>query len=113
MPRAKTKGCQFCNNYDNSVLTGLIALEVRMHAGSGHRVTVGLLLHARTCKGRSQISRTAEPTAIKCGTMMGTGGVQKSVGPYTLHVRTCRMTILYLKNDWTDCDQIWYTDRDQ
>ena len=30
-----------------------------------------------------------------------------------LHVRTCRVTVPDLKNGWTDCAQIWYTDRDQ
>ena len=47
--------------------------------------TVGVLLHVRTCKGRSQISRTAEPIASQFGTAMGTGsygGAQKSVGTY-------------------------------
>ena len=37
---------------------------------------------------------------------------KSQLGP-TLHVRTCRMTVLDLKNGWTDCAQIWYTDRDQ
>ena len=33
-PRKKTKGCQFCNNYENSVITGPIALKLRMHVGT-------------------------------------------------------------------------------
>ena len=32
--RAKTQGCQFCNNYDNSVIAGPIMLKVRMCAGT-------------------------------------------------------------------------------
>ena len=39
----------------------------------------------RTCKGRSQISRTAEPIALKFGTAMG-----GSESEPTLHVRTTR-----------------------
>ena len=31
----------------------------------------------------------------------------------TLYVRTCRVTVLDLKNGWTDCAQFWYSDRDQ
>ena len=34
--------------------------------------TVGVLLHVRTCRGRFQISRTAEPIVLKFGTWLGT-----------------------------------------
>ena len=34
MPCAKMKGCQFDNNYDNSVITGPIALKPCMHVGT-------------------------------------------------------------------------------
>ena len=37
---------------------------------------------------------------------------KSKLGP-TLHVRTCRVTVLDLKNGWTDCAQIWYTVRDR
>ena len=37
---------------------------------------------------------------------------KSKLGP-TLHVRTCRVTVPYLKNGWTDCAQIWYTIRDR
>ena len=30
----KTNGCQLDNNYDNSVITGPIALKFRMHVGT-------------------------------------------------------------------------------
>ena len=78
--RTKRKGCQFCNNYDNLVITGPIALKFRMQVGTHQAmhfhvsvVTVGVLLHVRTCMGCSQISRTAEPIALKFGTVMETG----------------------------------------
>ena len=34
------------------------------------------------------------------------------LGP-NLHMRTCRVTVPDLKSGWTDCAQLWYTDRDQ
>ena len=34
------------------------------------------------------------------------------LGP-TLHLRTYRVTVPDLKNGWTDCVQVWYTDRDR
>ena len=76
--RAKMKGRQFSNNYDNSVITGPITLKLRMQEGIHlamyfHASQLGMLLHVRTCKGRSQITRTAEPIALKFGTAMGTG----------------------------------------
>ena len=48
---AKMKGCQFGDNYHNSVFTGPITLKLRMHVGFRHAcVTVGVLLHVRRCK---------------------------------------------------------------
>ena len=52
--RAKRKGCQLCNNYNNSVITRPIALKLRMHVGTHPAmypcVTVVVRLHVCTCK---------------------------------------------------------------
>ena len=55
-PLAQTKRCQLCNNYDNSVIAGPIALKLRMHVGTPPdnvipRVTVEALLDVRAFKG--------------------------------------------------------------
>ena len=87
MHTCKTKRCQFGKIYNNSVIAGPIALKLHVRLVTQLvmylQVTVAVLLHVRTCKARSQISRTVEPIALKFGTVIGTdwyGGVQKSVG---------------------------------
>ena len=76
VPRAKRMGV----NYVTIAISWLITLKLRMHEG----IHLAMYLHAsqlgcyrtcapRTCKGRSQISRTAETIAVKFGTAMGTG----------------------------------------
>ena len=74
---SKTKGCQLCNDYDNSVIIWLIALKLCMHVGISCNifscVKVEMLLHLRTCKSCSQISGTAELITLKFRTLMGTG----------------------------------------
>ena len=68
-----------------------------------------------TCKGRSQISRMAEPIALEFGTAMGPVSrvACKSQLGSTLHARTCIVTVPDLKNGWADCVRIWSTDRDR
>ena len=79
VPRAKMKGCQFPNNHDNSVImywTDCAETSYARRHLLGNVfpcVTVWVLLHVRTCKGRSQILRTAEPIALKFGAAFETG----------------------------------------
>ena len=70
----KNEGVLVFYDDDNSIITGLIALKLRMHEGI-HLATyfyVSQLGCYCTC-ARSQISRTGEPIALKFGTAMGTG----------------------------------------
>ena len=72
----KNEGMLVFNNYDNSIITGPIALKLRMHevihlAKYFYVSQLGCYC-AHTCKGRSQIARTAELIALKFGTAMGT-----------------------------------------
>ena len=54
--------------------TGQDSLQSDKLVERSESVTVRMPLHVRTCKGRSQISRTAEPIVLKVGTvMMGNG----------------------------------------
>ena len=72
------KGCQYRNNYNNSAITGPIALKLCMHVGTHrtmylyvHMCPSWVLLHVYTWKDRSQ--RTTEPFPFKFGAGMGTG----------------------------------------
>ena len=78
--RAKTKECQFGNNYNKSVITYWADYSETFHAYShppGNSVTcvtVGMLLRACTCKKTVvPVSRTAEPIALKLDIFMKTG----------------------------------------
>ena len=79
-----------------------------------------MLLHVRSCKGRSLISRTAEAIALKFEIwysdedrlVLSRVACKSQLEP-TLHVCTCTETVPDLKNGWTDCIQIWYTARDR
>ena len=53
----KTKRFQFCNNYDNSIITSYLTYCAQTSDACRHPignaypcVTVGMLLHVRTCK---------------------------------------------------------------
>ena len=79
VPRAKTKGCQFSNNYDDSGNYWSDYAETshacKHPAGDVFPcVTVGCCcMCARARQQSFQISRTAEPIALKLGILMGTG----------------------------------------
>ena len=75
----KTKGCQLCNNYDNSVITGPITMNLRLHVGTHttmyfHVSQLGYDCTCARARQKSfQISRTAGPIARIFGKAMGTG----------------------------------------
>ena len=117
----QNEGCQFRNNYDNSVITGPIALKLHMHesihlAMYFHVSQLGCYCtYARATRvvprSRERLNRLRSNLVQRWGPVSRV--VCKSqLGP-TLHVRTCRLTVPDLKNGWADWVQIWYTDRDR
>ena len=108
---------------NNSVITGPIVLNIHMHVPCRHPPGNEFLCHSLGATARvhvqcrSQLSRTAEPIVLKFDTVIGTGpgrrvACKNYLGP-TLHVRMYSVTAPDLKNDSTDCAQIWYADRDR
>ena len=77
----KTKGYQFGNIYDNSVISGPITLKLRMHVAVGthlamyfHVSQLGCYCTCARARERTfYILRTAEPIALKLGILMGNG----------------------------------------
>ena len=71
----KRRSVSFCSNFGNYIYWADCAeASHSCRHPPGYvfpRATAGVKLHVRTCKGRSQISSTAEP--FKFGTLIGTG----------------------------------------
>ena len=55
VPRAKTEGCQFRNNYDNLVITGLILLKPRMHVGTHLAMHMYVMCHSWGAAARAHV----------------------------------------------------------
>ena len=124
----KMKECQFCKNYNNSLITGSIELKLSVHIGTHLTMDfhVPQLWWYCMCTFARVISRSEEQLNQLCSNLVQWWGpVQlawwcaSQLGP-TLHMnmnmlmrRIDDCSSWVLKNDRTDYIQIWYTDRDQ
>ena len=87
VPRTKQAGVSFVNNYNNSVISGLNALKLRMHVGSRlatylHMAQLGYYYACTRARVVLRYRERLQPISLKCGIPIETvqlGVVQKLV----------------------------------
>ena len=98
--RAKMKGCLFSNNHDNSVITGPIALKLRMHEDIHLAMYFDVPQLGCYCtytrarvvpRSRERLNRLRSNLVQRWGPANRVA-CKSQLGP-TLHVRRCRVTV--------------------